>query len=87
MAGKYQFVGMVDPQARIDQVEYSAGKFMTLKGEPQSLSDAQVQKLGPYVVLRKIDEGEEPAAEFGPEPEEAKPDKPVAALSGAGGRS
>lgn len=70
MADKYQLVGMVNPTDRIDRVQYNkAGDVLVLNGEPQTLTPNQVEKISQHVVLRKIEEGTELAADFSNEGE------------------
>lgn len=70
MAEKYQFIGMVDPKDRTERVQYAKDQFLELMGEPKTLTDSQVQKMAAHVQLRRIGEGDEALAEFGPSPED-----------------
>ena len=71
---KYQFVGMVDPSDRTERVQYAKGKFLELKGDPQSLSEHQHEKVSRFAELRLVDEDNEAIAEFGPSPDDDKDD-------------
>jgi hypothetical protein len=81
---KYQLVGSVDQTSRIERVKYAEDKFLELNGEPQTLSDAQYAKVSQHVELRRIEDGAEPVADFGPDQNEKKDDPPK---GGSQGRS
>lgn len=78
---RFRMTGSVDPTSRIDVLEFAAGKTLSLGGEPQTMTDKQVEKARRYVVLEQVGEDGEPVAA----PDDPPADKPPGANAGVSG--
>lgn len=92
MAVRYQFVERFDPADRTASIEYAPGRSIDFMGDPVALTDAQAKRVSEFGVLNRLEDGEEPQAEFGPAPEPKEEEKkddpdPVTPAVGSSGNA